>query len=543
MAHAKSPLTWTGNMYKHIHDFKELHKDFSKKNCLPGVEFKYEKLLKEYRGNGYYLPQLANDEVDREAITKHLGEIKKKIAFINSEITKLNKKKTLPNYKEIAKDVLETEKELLNYKKDFHNALSDKAKDEIKKKSNQAVAKLKKQFDAFLSHVTFLKSYGFPVDHLQNRIIYDRHKEGATLKDKKIANAQYFLRKVLEDGAYDKNQTRSDLFLRSTIDTLYINLQKEKDLLSENTRHDLEWVLERVDFALRRGKAKQIERLTEWKTRTENALKFYTDISNAKNKEVAKKMIREKNKATITLQEFVTERQVAVYKYWMDKPELMKAMFSLETILFNEVGRIDGEDGLERRDVAQVVLNRIHDDFYSSLSKKQELYTELKLAPEVIAKERWLNALFRVGEFSFTYYYIPGVAKIFCPDMSKIGQNLRSDNLKISLQALNNFEDDFKAVRYFSRASMLGRIDMASVWDDFEKLPEAPGLEIIKQNRLLSAYRSERYDYLYDFKDSKGYEYLVLRIDGKVYSMRFERGMPKFYKYRNPHYFTYFSKK
>src|SRR5690606_9557374 len=205
------------------------------------------------------------------------------------------------------------------------------------------------------------------------------------------------------------------------------------------------------------------------------------------------------------------------------------------TILFNEVGRVDGEDGLERRDVAQVVLNRVNDDFYSSLSKKQELYSELKLDSDKIEKEKWLNALFRVGEFSFTYYYISGVVKIFCPDMTRIGKNLRDSNLKISLQALNGFEEDFKAVRYFSRASMLGRINMAEVWSDYEKLPEKPGLEIIKQNKLVSAYKSDNYEYFYDFKDNKGFEYLVLSIDDKTYSMRFERGQPKFFKYRNPH--------
>lgn len=538
--HAKSPLTWNGNLYKHIHDYKKIHSDFFKTTCSPGTEFKYYKLLKSYRGNGYYLPQLENEEVDRDAIRTHLDEFQKKISFINGLIKNLKKQKDIPKFDEISKDVKETTEELLNYKKELHNAVTSSEKEKIYKKSNDAILKLKKEFDVFVSKISFLKSYRFPVDHLENRAIYDKHKDNDALKK---ANAQYFLRKIVEDGAYDKDQTRPDLFIRSTLDTIYLAIQKEKNFFSENTRYDLDWLLDRVDYSLSRGKKKQLERLNEWLERTKSAYKFYQDISNTKNRKVAKKMIHERNVAAIELKNFVTVKQAEVYKYWLDKPDLMKALFSTETILFNEVGRVDGEDGLERRDVAQVVLNRVNDDFYSSLSKKQELYDALKMTDEKIQSEKWLNVLFRVGEFSFTYYYISGVLKIFCPDMTKIGKNLRDSNLKISLQALNGFEDDFKAVRYFSRASMLGRIDMASVWSDYQKLPEKPGLEIIKQNKLVSQYKADQYEYLYDFKDNKGFEYLVLKIDETTYSMRFERGQPKFFKYRNPHYFTYFSQK
>ena len=46
-------------------------------------------------------------------------------------------------------------------------------------------------------------------------------------------------------------------------------------------------------------------------------------------------------------------------------------------------------------------------------------------------KYKWLNVLFKEGEFSFTYFFIPSNIGIFCPDFSKKAKILRKENLNI----------------------------------------------------------------------------------------------------------------
>ncbi|MCO4753001.1 MAG: hypothetical protein KC478_00895, partial [Bacteriovoracaceae bacterium] len=308
-------------------------------------------------------------------------------------------------------------------------------------------------------------------------------------------------------------------------------------------RYDLEWTLRYIKKVLARGKQEQLLRLNDWAERTDRNLEFYTDIIKVKNRDKAKKLVKDKNEASIKLKEFVYTKQAEVYKWWMNKPELMKAIFVLETILFNEVGTVDGKDALERIDVAQIVLNRVEHPFYSSLDPKQELVKHLDLSPEEYSKHKWLNTLFRVGEFSFTYHYISSVVKIFCPDMSRIGRGLRDKNVKISLKAIKDKKEDFNVLRYFSRVSMLGKIDMSTVWHEYVRFPERPGYEALGQRRLVRLYLADKYQYLYSFTDPKGQAFEVIKIGDDTYSVMWEKGRPKFYKYRDPHLFKYFIKK
>lgn len=536
-AFALSPLEFKGEIDLYVKEYVKHHEEFSKKICSSGVDFKYKKLLKDYRGNGYYLPELKNEDVDRETVIKYLPLIERKIKYIETLVANLKESRKLPDYNKISKRLIQNIKELLLYKKDFHYSESSEEKIKIKNSSVRKLQDLRKDYLAFTKEIPFLLSFEFPVNHLDNRTIYDGHS------DKQAKNDRFFLRKILEDGAYDKDQTRSDLFLRTTIDTVYYSLIQDKEWLSENSRYDLDYILTSVEVIIKRGFEKQVERLEEWLLRTKNTYSFYKDLIDIKNKIKTKEMIHERNVAKIDLERFVLKKQVETYKFWMQKKELQKALFSLETILFNEVGRVDGEEKLERIDVSQVVLKRVQDPFYNSLSKAQELFKLLNLNPKKIQNEKWLNTLFKVGEFSFTYYYIPGVSNIFCPDMSKLGKKVREENLKISLMSLKNFREDFKAIRYFSRASMLGRIDMAKVWSDYEALPEEPGVAILNQNKLLKLYEKGDYEFLYDFKNKDGLEFIVLKINNNTYVMRYFNSKPKFFSYRNPHYFTYFKKK
>ena len=541
VVNAKVFLPWTGNIYKHIYDYKKLHAQFSADVCGPGVEAKYYDLLKKYRGKGYYMPEVDGD-LDREAIRKNLNHLKLKVKYVEGLYEKLKKESELPAYKLIIQEINDIVEKLLVHKKNFNNEILESKRKQIIADSNKDILLLRKHFDILLTKVPFMKSYNFPNDHLKNRSQYDSLKDKEDSISKKKANTIFFYRRIVEDGAYDPNHTRPDLYLRSTLDTLYLGIQKEKDFLSENVRYDINWTLKMLEYLLNRGFKVQLERLAEWKQRSQDNYEFYADIIKSKNREKSKAIIQEKNVASIQLREFVYSKQAEVYRFWKNQKELMKSLYVLETILFNEVGTIDEPYGLEREDVAQVVLNRMYNEFYRSLDDKQPIVQYLNLDKNTYQSEYWLNVLFRIGEFSFTYYYISSVVKIFCPDMSRRGRNIRAKNLKISMKALKNFKPEFEALRYFSRVSMLGKIDMSSVWDDYVKIAERPGLEATKQASLARHFYADKYHYLYTFSDPKGINYQVLEIEDEKYAMTWVRGRPRFYYYRNPHYFTYFAK-
>ena len=539
---AETVIGWSGNIYKKTYEYKRLHKKFSKEVCSPGADSKYYAYLRKYRGAGFYLPLFKGD-IDREAIKGNLPRFKSKISFIEKTRERLAKTKKLPEFKDVSAPIRESLRELLNFKKEFSQAIEKEKKENLRKRSNAELDKLRKRLNVFLDKVFFLKSYNFPNDHLENRRRYELYKDRSDDKSQRKANKVFFMRKIVEDATYDSDHGGSDLFLRSTLDTVYLAAQNEKDFVSENLRYDLDWTLRSVESVLSRDKQEQLDRLEEWAKRTKANLDFYEDIIQVKNKKKARKLVKEKNEATIRLKEYVYTKQAEVYKWWMDKPELMKALFVMETILFNEVGRVDGQDALERMDVAQIVLNRVGHPFYSSLDPNQELIKHLGLSEEKYGKNKWLNTLFRVGEFSFTYHYISSVVKIFCPDMSSIGRSLRSKNVKISLEALKDHKDSFNVLRYFSRVSMLGKIDMSTVWFDYEKYPERPGYEVQNQRLLARLFLAGKYQYLYSFTDPEGGSFQVVKIGDKTYSVNWKKGRPVFHKYRDPHLFKYFIKK
>lgn len=528
-------IGYKGNPYKAIINYNKVHSSFFKHACSKREDRTYLKLLKEYRGQGYYLPKI-NNEIDRKAIKKHLHKYQKKANYISSVLSRVKKSK-FPKYKILVADLGQSLDNLLRLKKEYHLELLDFNKEKIRKQSETELVVFKKRFKFFLNQIYFLKSFNFPNDYLSTRRDYEKYKD----TNKKKSNQIYFYRRIVEDGAFDPDHTRSDKFLRTTLDTLYLNIKKEEGFLSENIRYDLEWVLSGVKNILRRGKKVQIARLGEWLKRTKETHEFYNDIIGSKSRKKAKALVAKENEASIALKDFVYKNQARTYEFWAKQSEINKALFALETILYNEVGVLDAPYGLERLEVAQVVIKRYLDSFYSQLSPKQPLMTFLD--SKINHKnEKWLNVLFRVGEFSFTYHYISAVSHIFCPDMSKRGKRIRNTNLKLSLKALKNYSKDYEALRYFSRISMLGKIDMSSVWTDYKKLPEAPGHKAIEQRRLTRLYLADKYRYLYTFLDKKRVEYTVIQMGKKIYSLRWIKGRPVFFDYRNPQLFSYFKK-
>ncbi len=538
-------------MSSHMKDYMESFDKFRKKTCGPKVQKEFEDSLKAYRGQGYWIPELKGD-VDVEAIKSLLPEFDKKLAWIKSQKEKIGKLKKLPTLKS-TKDIRFIQSRLLQLKKT--ELLSDEdSKKVARKESLKLLATLLKKYEELISKVSYLSNFSYPVDHLKNRKVYDDYKDKQDQASVKIANYTFLYRKLLEDGAYNKDHTGSDIYLRTTIDTLYYELKAHDFYLTEDARFDLDFVIGKIESELARGKPKLIERLTEWEERMTRSRDFYQSLTlpensleimvGAKKSTPNKELILEHNRATEHLKKIVYSKQAETFKFWLDQPVLTRAIFTLETILINEVGGVDGEDALERMDVARVVMNRLDKPKYLLIGKKEFLYPYLKEVTTDfhLSNERWLNALFKQGEFSFTYYYMSGGINVYCPDMAQAAKKLRQENVQIALQVLLEGNTSFKATRYISRASMIGRIHMDSVWEDYIPYPERPGLLAPAQTKLTEAFSKGDYTFLYSFQDPAFQLFQVVEINGQNYALGEKNGIKLFFRHRNPHYFRYFTK-
>lgn len=544
------PILWEGKIDTHVNSYMKTFDTFRKQVCVPKAEEKFDQYLRSYRGQGYWIPEL-KDDVDVSTITVLLPEMEKKMKWIQEERKKLEKEKfpkpTVTNSIHALLDRL-----LLLKKSELSPDEAEKMKS--RKESLKLLTTLVSEYTALLKKLSFFTNHAFPVDHLKNRKVFDQYKDHEDESSVKVANYAFLYRKLLEDGAWNKEHTSSDIYLRTTLDTLSFELKQHDFYLTEDARYDLEFVLAKIESELGKGKEKMVERLTEWEERTNKAYTFYKSLTEPQNQatiEISgvkttpnRELIKEHNKAQEELKDYVYTKQAEVYKFWLEQPELPRAVFVLETILLNEVGGVDGEDALERIDVARVVMNRLDKPKYLSIGKKEFLYPYLKkvTSESNIKSERWLNALFKQGEFSFTYYYMTGVPKIFCPDMAPGAKKLRKQNVEIALRVLKEKENPIKATRYFSRASMIGRIHMDSVWDDYVPFPERPGLLASGQEKLKKAFEGGDYHYLYSFEDPDKKLYLVVQIKGEIYAIGEEKGLKLFFRHRNPHYFRYFTK-
>ena len=529
-----------------IDRYLKIHSAFFKESCRPGSEEKFWKLFYDFRGAGYFIPQLSNNKLDRATVNRFIPELINKKRWINSQVEIVQKLKDFNEHLDLIENLRPMLEQMLKLKEQIDDSrVSDEEMLKLKNRYKYLYINFKSNLKTFFNKTTFLLSYRFPVDHFELRENYDKSKNGDTVQQNQRMNEIYFYRKIVQDGSQNSNHTGSDSFLRAAIDTISLKLDKSDDFLSEELRFDIQWALNGMEKHFRTGKSKIVERLTEWSSRTDETIDFYESLRNNKVKikdhfETGEQLIEEQSKAKFALQQYSWTKASETYAFWRKRADLMQSLFSLETILFNEVGTVDGEAGLERRDVVQVVLNRYASTFYSTITKGDNLfpYVADEKQKEVIDTNRWLNILFKEGEFSFTYYFIHGNVRIFCPDMTRVGRHLRKKNLLIALELLRNPKPEFKAVRYFSRASMLGRIDMSSIWSDYVEISERPGAPIVKDKKLFNALAKSNYIYHYSFLDQSGQRYKVLEIDDDV--VVFSPRQRKFFTHRSPHFFRYY---
>lgn len=522
-------------------------KEFNKKLCRPGTEQKFNKLYKNFRGDGIFIPVLSSGVLDSGTIKKNLPILEKKKNWIQSLHKRVKGIKKFDGPVTIVQKLNLKITQLLELKYRYDQAKDTQYKETVKRESELVYSDLKKLFQILVDKVPYLVGFDFPVDHFELRKKYDRFKIFDDDANKKISNDVYFFRKIVEDGAQNKNASKSDRFLRTAINTTYLLIQRDGPILSEDLRFNLDWVLPRIERIITRGKKYQLRRLKEWEGRTERAISFYQDILNGKVKvgdhyESGEKYLKEKAKARYILKDWSLQRMASVYEFWSHKSELMRSLYVMETILFNEVGRVEKGETVERSDVLQVVINRYFNPKYNYLGEADPIYPYLSDDTKFKLKNyRWLNVLLREGEFSFSYFFIHANVRIFCPDMSRAGRKLRHENLTLSLGKLKRPDAYFKGLRYFSRASMLGLIDMKPLWKDYFMIPERVGKKAKRQKVLQRYLKKKKYSYRYSFTDPNSRDYEVLIIKDRPYSYR--RSDNTFFNYRSPHLFRYFRQK
>lgn len=533
-----------------IDEYLKIQKEFFLESCRPGTLEVYQKLEKDFKGDGNFIPTQLDEKLDLKTIKNVLSLMIEKGQWIQAQINILkqisDRKINVEELEAIQKQYIA----LVDLNKEFHFAKSTDKKNSIQLKAEKHFSELLIAIESFKKNYPYAISYKFPVNHLSLRAEYDKVKYQVTKEGRSRANMIYLFRKVVQDGTFDEDLSRNDSFIRAGFDSLYLSLNntRNRSFLSENERVDLQFFLNNYNKWFSQSTNAILKRFENWKDRSDRSIAFYQNLVNGKMPKIgensqikdATELLEERAKSLYTLRDFVLSREAQTYEYWSKKSELFQALFAIETILANEVGLLDGPSGIERRDVAQVVINRFENPNYNQFSATDLLPKYIN--PQADLKlNKWLNVLFKEGEFSFTYFYIPGNFNIYCPEMTRIGQSLRKQNLKIALNLLNHPRADFKGVRYFSRVSMFGRIEMDSLWSNFLPIEESPGVLIKNTKMLINRLEKDNYKFLYEFSNlALKKSFMAVEIQGKHYVVDV-KDPKQIYNYRNPHQFKYFS--
>ena len=535
-----------------IEEYLKIQNEFRTELCTPGTEENFLKLSKEYQGDGNYIPTQLDEKIDLKAVKSIIPLIDLKYSWLLSQSEKVKQYSDFQEQLKLLQAIKSQADLLQTLKKDYFKS-KDQDKDKKREEAKKLFTTMVSTVDDFKSKIPFLLSFKFPVNHLALRAEYEKIKDTNDKEKRARANLIFFFRKVVQDGSLDEDGLKSDANLRATFDTWYLSLKLEnKDperfFLTDNERVDLNYLVKAFENLLKQKPEKIQRRMIDWAERVGRSKEFYLNLLENKKIKISENselrditsVLENRARALYNLKEFVLKNEAKTYEYWTKKSDLFQSLFVLETILYSEVGRTDENVNFFRQDVAQVVYNRLKDPKFNQFSSNDPLLKYLNKEVKT-SNFPWLNVLFKEGEFSFTYFYIPGNLQIYCPDMSHVGKYLRKENLKIAMRILGEPRNDFKGIRYFSRISMFGRIAMDSVWNDFKAVDENPGIEVKKHaQKIKEAYSQQNYHYRYSFKGSDSREYDVVEIRGTHYVID-QKSPDKIYTYRNPHLFKFFS--
>lgn len=539
---------------KIVDQYLKIQTQFRNKICTPGTEEKFSELNQYYKNFGKFLPLNLDDKLDSKTIKAHLSLFDEKEKWISWNIDKLSLNKDFNVTYGLIKQLRKQRSDLIKLRQVHYFSKTDEDKKKVEIEAREKLMGFSREFHILIEQIPFILSFKYPIDHLELRKNYEHFKDLKTKESRAKSNSTFFYRRIVQDGMYDEEMVRNDSVLRAAIDTFMLSISNStpRSFLTENERYDSAYLFRAIEAILDLGADKILQRLVVWRERNRQIREFYRNI--LENKILrdgeflsVQKHLEEKALATFHLKDFVLKKEAEAYQYWSEQTDFFQALFAIETILYSEVGSLDGRGAEERREIALVVLNRLSADKYNHLSPDDSIYKYLDNHKDLKGKKnieanKWLNVLFKEGEFSFTYFYIPGNLHVYCPDNTRDGQFLRRENLQIAMDTLNSGLKGYKGLRYYSRYSMQGRIEMDSVWTDYLPLPEKPGKKSAKSVALLKKYKAQKFTYLYDFQDQQKGSFLVVEIDGKSYAVKKENPKEVF-NYRNQHMFKFFGPK
>ncbi|MBF0300897.1 MAG: hypothetical protein HQK51_19470 [Oligoflexia bacterium] len=370
-----------------------------------------------------------------------------------------------------------------------------------------------------------------------------------------------------------------DKQFRAIFSNTYIALEQlekgKESFLTEDLRYDILSILRYIEVFFKYNKDKTIlHNFEKWREKVKNGHDFYKLLISKNNKDASYSLyLKEIFKSRFYLRDFTYSNFTDSYTFWSKQKELWQALYTIETILSQEAGRLDGKEALERKDIVQLILNRYKVPFYNSFAHDDAFYPYLKKIyskDEEFQKNKWINILFKEGEFSFTYYFVPTSIQMYCPANTSMANFLRKENLTIALEMLKAPKNNFPVLRFFSRISMLGRMDMAPLWrSEYVEIPERAGNEIItsdatkdsdlnnlNNNDLITTstedVRKARYKFLYMIRNEQGNFFVAefknqskqgKKDKNKILVFKEDGKNIRFYNYRNPQLFRFFKER
>lgn len=515
----------------------------NKQTCSNKVRRDYLSLKKNYQKYGSYLPTLSlgkRRQVDDKAISENLPVLKSKLSWVSRE-----RKKLVENRFHLRAIKKKRRQKISKIKKEMERLLRDKEKrvlaqtGPLKEPFKWNLSILRKLYGGLLSELSFLQNFAYPVDHFKNRKDFDSWRRQwlqiqEIYKEKK-KNSLFFRRKVYEDGAIVDG--RSDIYLRTALDTIEIKLQQ--DQLDRELVDDLFWVLEQINLFLGKGHNAYVKAFDLWQKKIEHQIDFYQSVLRNESVDLE---LAERRRSQKKLRQFITDRHSEVFQKVALWPEVDRRLFVFDQILLLEVGRATVENYRERQDVARVVNLRKELSRYNGLKKNQSLYKSL---PTKIRSKNdpWLQLMFREGEFSFTHYFIPAVESTFCFDFYKTAKQTRMKNIFLVLNLFSSGLGDkkFKATRYFSRRSMIGKIAMDEMWSDYRRIGYQWGRQVRNTQNLISQIKKRQYLYIESYwKEDRRID--ILQINQRRYFVDRNQEKILFYNYRDPDLFSFFEK-
>jgi hypothetical protein len=520
--------------------YKKTVDTFQNQVCKPGTEEKFWELYYKFKGKGFYIPIKENIRVNKKAIKSNFRLITQKINWIKKTSKKLSKYKKLP---EIEQDLIQLQK-LVNSNLRYKFLLEVKGEPEgvILFNVNKNIVKLKSTYHLITKKIFYLLNFNYPNNHLGNRVRYENYKTARNISSALKADAMFVRRKILEDGAMDPMSKSNDRYLRTALDNIKLRLDQTTDFIEDDLRVDLEWAMEKLKKNVNKGLNYQLNKLAEWEKREKLRFEFYNKVFHSSDKSLAK-LVSEKNNASESLQSFIYKKQADTYKYWMKEDERLRKIFIMENILYNEVGNLDPLK-VERKEILRIIYKRTTTPPYNLLLPHQKISKYLNNIQT--DKYKWLNTFLRRGEFSYTLYYIPSVIRVFCSNVSRNGWKLRNENIKLSINFLKELGKEStltESIRYFSRVSMVGKIDMSLIWKNFEAVGEVPGQKLSNTSHLEKKFLKGQFRYFYKV-NHEGNLFGVFEVLNKTYMVNIDDlKKPKFFNYRNPHLFKYFKEK